>query len=55
MKVRLIRIGLALLGNALGLLVAAAILDRMKVSGAAFVVAVVIFALDERPRNIRGS
>lgn len=39
----LIRVGLQLLGNAVGLLVAAAILDDMELTGAAFVVAVLIF------------
>jgi putative membrane protein len=41
----LIRIGLALAGNAIGLLVAALLLDKMDVSGAAFVIAVVIFTV----------
>ena len=36
---------LALIGNAIGLLVAAAVLEDMKLSGAAFVVEVVIFTL----------
>jgi len=35
--------GIQLLANALGLLVAAALLDKMEVSGTAFVVAVLIF------------
>lgn len=39
----LIRIGLSLAGNAIGLLVAAIILDDMSLSGAAFLIAVVIF------------
>lgn len=41
----LIRLLLQLVGNALGLIVAAAILDDMSIDGAAFVVAVVIFTL----------
>ena len=41
----LIRIGLSLLGNALGLWVASLILDDMSVSGTAFVIAVVIFTV----------
>ena len=46
MKLRLIRIGLTLLGNALGLWIAALLLDDdMSVSGAAFVLAVVIFTV----------
>jgi uncharacterized membrane protein YvlD (DUF360 family) len=46
MKLRLIRIGLVLAGNALGLWITSLILDDdMSVSGAAFVLAVVIFTL----------
>jgi uncharacterized membrane protein YvlD (DUF360 family) len=41
----LIRVGLALLGNALGLIIAAIILPKMTLSGAAFFVAVVIFTV----------
>jgi uncharacterized membrane protein YvlD (DUF360 family) len=41
----LIRLGLTLLGNALGLWIAALVLDDMSVSGTAFVVAVVIFTV----------
>ena len=41
----LIRIGLSLAGNAIGLLVAAIILDDMSLSGAAFLIAVVIFTV----------
>jgi uncharacterized membrane protein YvlD (DUF360 family) len=41
----LIRIGLSLAGNAIGLLVAATILDKMDVDGPAFVIAVVIFTV----------
>jgi len=41
----LIRIGLTLLGNALGLWVASLVLDDMHVSGTAFVLAVVIFTV----------
>jgi len=41
----LIRIGLSLLGNALGLWVASLILDDMSVSGTAFVIAVLIFTV----------
>jgi uncharacterized membrane protein YvlD (DUF360 family) len=45
MKLRLIRIGLALLGNALGLWLAAIVLGDMEISGAAFLLAVVIFTV----------
>lgn len=41
----LIRVGLSLAGNAIGLLLAAIILDKMEVDGAAFVIAVVIFTV----------
>jgi len=41
----LIRIGVALLGAAIGFLVAAAVLDGMTLDGAAFIFAVVIFAV----------
>ncbi len=41
----LIRIGLSLLGNALGLWVASLILSDMSVSGTAFVIAVIIFTV----------
>ena len=41
----LISAALRLAGNAVGLLIAAAVLDKMKVSGAAFVIAVVIFTV----------
>ncbi len=41
----LIRIGLSLAGNAIGLLLAAIILDEMNVDGPAFVIAVVIFTV----------
>jgi putative membrane protein len=41
----LISLGIQLLANALGLLVAAALLDDMTVSGTAFVIAVVIFTV----------
>lgn len=41
----LIRIGLSLAGNAIGLLLAAIILDEMSVDGPAFVIAVVIFTV----------
>ena len=41
----LIRIGLSLAGNAIGLLVASLLLDKMDVSGAAFLIAVVIFTV----------
>lgn len=40
----LIRTGIALLGAAIGFLVAAALLDGMTLDGAGFVIAVVIFA-----------
>lgn len=43
----LISAGLKLLANAVGLLVAAAVLDDMSIDGAAFVVAVVIFTVVE--------
>lgn len=45
MKLRLIRIGLTLLGNALGLLLASIFIDDVSVSGTAFVIAVVIFTV----------
>lgn len=45
MKLASIRLGLGVLGNALGLLLAAALLDDMTVSGTAFVVAVIIFTV----------
>ena len=46
MKLRLIRIGLVLAGNALGLWITSLILDDdMNVSGVAFLLAVVIFTL----------
>ena len=41
----LIRVGIALLGAAIGLIVAAAVLDDMTLDGAAFVIAIVIFAV----------
>jgi uncharacterized membrane protein YvlD (DUF360 family) len=41
----LIRIGIALLGAAIGFIVAAALLDGMTLDGAAFVIAIVIFAV----------
>lgn len=41
----LIRVGLSLAGNAIGLLLAAIILDKMEIDGAAFVIAVVIFTV----------
>ena len=41
----LIRIGLLLAGNAIGLLLAAIILDKMNVDGPAFVIAVVLFTV----------
>jgi uncharacterized membrane protein YvlD (DUF360 family) len=41
----LIRVGIALLGAAIGLVVAAAVLDDMTLDGAAFLVAIVIFAV----------
>ncbi len=39
------RVGLSLLGNAIGLLLAALILDKMSLDGVAFVIAVVIFTV----------
>jgi len=42
---RLIRLLLALAGNAIGLLVAAALLDDMEISGTAFILAVLIFSV----------
>ena len=41
----LIRVGIALLGAAIGLIVAAAVLDDMTLDGAAFVIAIVIFVV----------
>ena len=41
----LIRIGIALLGNALGLWVASLVLDDMSISGTAFLIAVAIFTV----------
>jgi len=41
----LIRVGVALLGAAIGLIVAAAVLEDMTLDGAAFVIAIVIFAV----------
>ncbi|HEY5247067.1 MAG TPA: phage holin family protein [Dermatophilaceae bacterium] len=43
----LVRVGIQLLANAIGLIVAAWVLDGMSISGAAFVVAVVIFTAVE--------
>ena len=43
----LIRAGLHLLANAIGLIVAAAVLDQMSIDGAAFIIAVVIFTVIE--------
>ncbi len=45
MNARLIRIGLSLAGNAIGLLIAATLLDQMTIDGVAFVLAVVIFTV----------
>ncbi len=45
MKLRLIRIGLSLLGNALGLLIAATVLDDMEIEVGPFIFAVVIFSV----------
>lgn len=45
MKLRLIRIGLSLLGNALGLLIAATVLDDMEIEVAPFIFAVLIFSV----------
>lgn len=45
MKLRIIRIGLTLLGNALGLLLASLFIDGVSISGAAFVIAVLIFTV----------
>ncbi len=45
MKLRLIRIGLVLGGNALGLWITAILLDDLSISGAAFLIAVVIFTI----------
>jgi uncharacterized membrane protein YvlD (DUF360 family) len=41
----LIRVGIALLGAAIGLIVAATVLDDMTLDGAAFVIAIVIFVV----------
>ena len=43
----LIKVGLTIAGNAIGLLVAAALLDDVKLSGAAFILAVIIFTIAE--------
>lgn len=43
----MISAALALAGNAIGLLVAAAVLDKMEISGGAFVIAVIIFTVVE--------
>lgn len=45
MQLRLVRIGLALAGSALGLWIAALLLDNVSISGAAFLLAVVIFTV----------
>jgi putative membrane protein len=45
MKVKLARVGLSLVGNAIGLLIAAIVLDKMSIDGVAFVIAVVIFTV----------
>ncbi len=45
MKLKLIRVGLSLAGNAIGLLVASLVLDKMSIDGAAFLIAVVIFTV----------
>jgi len=45
LKLRFIRVGLALAGNALGLWIASLILDDMNISGVAFIVAVIIFTV----------
>jgi uncharacterized membrane protein YvlD (DUF360 family) len=45
MKLRLIRIALALAGSALGLWIAALLLDKVSISGTAFLIAVVIFTV----------
>jgi putative membrane protein len=41
----LLRIGLALLGNALGLIIAAVVLDDMSLDASGFIIAVVIFTV----------
>ncbi|HZW45533.1 MAG TPA: phage holin family protein [Dermatophilaceae bacterium] len=41
----LVRVGIRLLANAVGLIVAAAILSRMSITGTAFVIAVLIFTV----------
>ena len=43
----LIKVGLTIAGNAIGLLVAAALLDDVNLDGAAFILAVVIFTIAE--------
>ena len=43
----LIKVGLTIAGNAIGLLVAAALLDDVKLDGAAFILAVIIFTVAE--------
>lgn len=45
MKVTVARVGLSLVGNAIGLLIAALLLDEMSIDGVAFVVAVAIFTV----------
>jgi uncharacterized membrane protein YvlD (DUF360 family) len=45
MKIKFARVGLSLVGNAIGLLIAALILDEMSIDGVAFVVAVAIFTV----------
>ncbi len=45
MKLRLIRLGLLLAGNAVGLWITSLILDGMDLSGVAFVIAVAIFTV----------
>lgn len=45
MKIKLARVGLSLVGNAIGLMVAALVLDEMSIDGVAFVIAVVIFTV----------
>jgi uncharacterized membrane protein YvlD (DUF360 family) len=45
MKNKFARVGLSLVGNAIGLLVASLVLDKMTIDGVAFVIAVVIFTV----------
>ena len=41
----IVRTGIALLGNAIGLIVAAGVLDKMSINGTSFIFAVIIFTV----------